>query len=40
MLPREFRVGRYGDLDELALLVQWSIERIQPQYTVDAGRPR
>ena len=40
VLPREFRIGRYGDLDDLALLVQWSIERIQPQYTVDARRPR
>lgn len=36
LIPRDFRIGRYGDLDQLALLVQWSIEKILPQYAVGA----
>jgi hypothetical protein len=43
IVPRNFRITRYGDLDHLSLLVHWSIEKIRPQYVFDrqqaSGRP-
>ena len=35
IIPRDFRISRYGDLDHLSLLVHWSIEKIRPQYVLD-----
>jgi hypothetical protein len=40
ILPRDFRIGAYGDLDHLSLLVHWSIEKILPQYAVETGGKR
>jgi hypothetical protein len=40
LIPRDLRMGRYGDLDRLSLLMHWSIEKLLPRYRVDvAGQP-
>ena len=39
LIPRNFRIGHYGDLDEGPLLMHWSITRILPQYAVTDTRP-
>lgn len=33
-IPREIRIGPYGDLDELSLLMHWSTEKIMPRYNI------
>ena len=33
-IPREMRIGNFGNLDKLALIVHWSIEKLLSQYTV------
>jgi hypothetical protein len=35
LIPRGIRIGRYGRLDILSLLIPWSIEKILPSYAVD-----
>ena len=40
IIPRNFRISRYGDLDRLSLLVHWSIEKIRPQYVVEGAIDR
>ena len=35
LIPRDFRIGRFGDLDQLALLFHWSTEKLLPRYKID-----
>ena len=35
LIPRDLRIGRFGDLDQLSLLVHWSTEKILPRYKID-----
>jgi hypothetical protein len=36
LIPRDIRIGRFGDLDELSLLFHWSTEKLIPRYTIEA----
>jgi hypothetical protein len=37
LIPREIRIGNFGNLDNLSLLVHWSIEKLLPNYAVNSS---